>query len=150
MKIPTIYGWLDGRSCSCMLYSENHFKTCAWMGGSNMRYTLIIIVVSIGIIGLFQLVPILTFIVYSYIFIYVCLHFKEYQFLLVSIFHTYICFVYAKAWGLTLFQLIQFSIGILFQAYACVLLVFHKGGENSIFMFTIGICISTPLLYDRK
>ena len=62
-----------------------------------MRYTFDIIVVSIGIIGFFQLVSILTFIVYSYIFIYVCLNFKECQFLLVSIFHTYIyvC-VYAK------------------------------------------------------
>ena len=38
--------------------------------------------------------------------------------------------VYAKAWASTLFQLIHFSIGILIQAYACVLLVFHKGREK--------------------
>ena len=38
-----------------------------------MRYTLELIVVSIGIIGFFQLVSILTFIVYSYIFVYVCM-----------------------------------------------------------------------------
>ena len=37
-----------------------------------MSYTLDIIVVSIGIIGSFQLVSILTFFVYSYIF-YVCM-----------------------------------------------------------------------------
>ena len=34
-----------------------------------MRYTFDLIVVSIGIIGFFQLVSILTFLVYSYIFV---------------------------------------------------------------------------------
>jgi len=36
-----------------------------------MRYTLDLIVVSFGIIEFFQLVSILTFLVYSYIFVYV-------------------------------------------------------------------------------
>ena len=34
-----------------------------------MRYTFNIIVVSIGIVGFFQLVSILTFLVYSYMFV---------------------------------------------------------------------------------
>ena len=38
-----------------------------------MSYTFDIIVVSIGIIGFFQLVSILTFLVYSYTFFYVCM-----------------------------------------------------------------------------
>ena len=100
LKTPTFQGWLDGRSCSCMLYSENHSKPEHEMGGRNMRYTLDLIVVSIGIIELFQLVSILTFLVYSYMFwfMYVCLHFKEYQFRLVSIFSYiymfYLCLLY--------------------------------------------------------
>ena len=43
-----------------------------------------------------------------------------------------------------MFQLIQFSIGILLQAYACVLLVFHKGGENSIFIFQLVFVFPLP------
>ena len=42
-----------------------------WVVG-NMSYTFDIIVVSIGIIRFFQLVSILTFLVYSYIF-YICM-----------------------------------------------------------------------------
>ena len=26
LKTPTFHGWMDGRSCSCMLYIENYFK----------------------------------------------------------------------------------------------------------------------------
>ena len=26
LKTPTVHGRMDGRSCSCMLYNENHFK----------------------------------------------------------------------------------------------------------------------------
>ena len=63
-----------------------------WEVYRNMRYTLDFIVVSIGIIEFFQLVSILTFLVYSYICVYVWFHFKVYQFLLVSTYHTYICF----------------------------------------------------------
>ena len=61
LKTPTFNGRLDGRSCSYMLYSENHFKLeHDWVVGI-MRYTLDLIVVSIGIIEFFQLVSILTF-----------------------------------------------------------------------------------------
>ena len=95
LKTPTFHGRMDGRSCSCMLYIENLFKLEHDWEDRNMRYTLDLIVVSIGIIEFFQLVSILTFLVYSYIFVYVCLHFKEYQFQLVSTFHTYICFICA-------------------------------------------------------
>ena len=54
LKTPTIDGRLDGRSCLCMLYIENHFKhEHDWVVGY-MSYTLdLIIVVSIGIIELF-------------------------------------------------------------------------------------------------
>ena len=45
-----------------MLYSENHSKLEHEMGGRNMRYTLNLIVVSIGIIELFQLVSIFSYI----------------------------------------------------------------------------------------
>ena len=40
---------MDGRSCSCMLYSEIHSKLEHEMGGRNMSYTLDLIVASIGI-----------------------------------------------------------------------------------------------------
>ena len=60
LKTPTFHGRLDGRSCSCMLYSENHFKLEYDWEDRNMRYTLDLIVISIGIIGFFQLVSILT------------------------------------------------------------------------------------------
>ena len=58
-----------------------------------MRYTLDLIVVSIGIIEFFQLVSILTFFVYSYIF--VCMYAfisNSINFDWYLIFHTYICF----------------------------------------------------------
>ena len=38
-----------------MLYSENHSKLEHEMGGSNMRYTLDLFIVSIGIIEFFQI-----------------------------------------------------------------------------------------------
>jgi len=59
-----------------------------------MRYTMLVI--SIGIIELFQLVSILIFLYTHISFVYVCLLFQEYQCQLVSNFHTYI-FVYASA-----------------------------------------------------
>ena len=49
----------------CMLIIENHFKLEHEWAVGNMRYTLDLIVVSIGIIGLFQLVSIFTSLVYS-------------------------------------------------------------------------------------
>ena len=87
-----VVGW---GPCSCMLYCENYFKLDHVWEDRNMMYTLDLIVVSIGIIEFFHLVSILTFLVYSYICMYVCSHFKEYQFQLVSNFHTYICFICA-------------------------------------------------------
>ena len=113
-----------------------------------MRYTLDLIVVSIGIIGIFQLVSILTFLVYSYIFLCMYAYYSNsINFDWYLIFHTYMCFicayyipislstnhVYTKAWASTLFQLIWLSIGILIRAYALFLLVFHKGGEHFVF-----------------
>ena len=121
LKTPTFYGRLDGRSCSCVLYSENYFKLeHEWVVG-NMRYTSDIIVVSIVSLDSFnwyqywhflythiyflyvcmltlQIVSILigTHFSYTYIFfMYVCLYFIEYQFRLVSNFHTYRCFICA-------------------------------------------------------
>ena len=68
LKTPTFHGRLVGSSCSCMLYSENHFELeHEWMVGY-MRYTLGLIVVSIGIIGFFQLVSMLIFL-YTHIFV---------------------------------------------------------------------------------
>ena len=55
-----------------MLYSENHFKLEHDWEDRNMRYTLDLIVVSIGIIGFFQLVSILTFSCIL-IYFYVCM-----------------------------------------------------------------------------
>ena len=55
-----------------MPYIENHFKLEHDWEDRNMRYTLDIIVVSIGIIGFFQLVSILTFL-YTHIYLYVCM-----------------------------------------------------------------------------
>ena len=69
-----VVGWA---TMPCMLNIENHFKHVHEMGGRNMRYTLDIIVVSIGIIGSFQLVSILTFFcILIYFFLYVCLLFQ--------------------------------------------------------------------------
>ena len=51
-----------------------------------------------------------------------------------------------------IFQLISFQL-ILIQAYALFYLVFHKGGENSYFIFQLvfGLpLIFTPILYDEK
>ena len=60
-----------------------------------MRYTLDLIVISIGIIEFFQLVSILTFIVYSYI-LYVCmLSIPRISISIGIYFHTYICFICA-------------------------------------------------------
>ena len=77
-------------------FIENHFKLeHDWVVG-NMRYTFDIIVVSIGIIGFFQLISILTFLVYSYIFL--CIYaFTSYSinFDWYLTFHTYMCFICA-------------------------------------------------------
>ena len=106
LKTPTFHGRLDGRSCSCMLYSENLFKLVhEWVVG-NMRYTLDNIVVSIGIIGFFQLVSILTFIVYSYIFL--CMYAyssNSINFDWYLNFHTYICFYLCSKISQILFML---------------------------------------------
>ena len=95
LKTPTFHGRMDGRSCSCMLYSENHLNLNMIGRIGNMSYTFDIIVVSIGIIGFFQLVSILTFLVYSYnVFVYVCFQFLWYQFQLLSIYS----YIYKKIW----------------------------------------------------
>ena len=61
-----------------------------------MRYTLNLIVVSIGIIGFFQLVSILTFLVYSYMLLYMYAYIpNSINFDWNLIFHTYICFICA-------------------------------------------------------
>ena len=76
LKTLPIQGRLVGRPClACALLKIILNMCMKWVVG-NMSYTLDIIVVSIGIIGFFQLVSILTFLVYSYIFMYVCLLFK--------------------------------------------------------------------------
>ena len=86
---------MDGRSCSCMLYIENLFNLDHEWEDRNMRYTLDLIVVSIGIIEFFQLVSILSFL-YTHIFL--CM----YAYISNSInfdwylnFHTYIDFICA-------------------------------------------------------
>ena len=57
-----------------MLYSENHFKPEHGWEARLYELYFDIIVISIGIIGFFQLVSTLTFLVYSYIFfLYVCM-----------------------------------------------------------------------------
>ena len=51
-----------------------------------------------------------------------------------------------------MFQLISFQL-VFIQVYASFYLVFHKGGENSHFIFQLvfGLpLISTPILYDEK
>ena len=51
-----------------------------------------------------------------------------------------------------IFQLISFQL-VLIQVYASFYLVFHKGGENSYFIFQLVFrlpLISTPTLYDEK
>ena len=89
LKPPTFHGRLDGRSCSCILYCENHFNLEHDGRLGNMRYTLDLIVISIGIIGFFQLVSKLIIFVYTHIlFSYICM----YQCQLVYSFHTYIRF----------------------------------------------------------
>ena len=70
---PNLKGRLDGRPCTCLLYSENHFKLeHDWVIGY-MRYTLDIVCVSIGIIEFFQLVSLLTFFLYTHICFYICM-----------------------------------------------------------------------------
>ena len=79
----------------CMFFIANLFKhEHDWVVG-NMRYTFDISVVSIGIIGFFQLVSILTFLVYSYIF-YVCMFTLQIVSISIgiNIFHTYIKKIY--------------------------------------------------------
>ena len=52
-----------------------------------------------------------------------------------------------------MFQLISFQLVFFLQAYASFYLVFHKGGENSYFIFQLvfGLpLIFTPILYDEK
>ena len=62
-----------------------------------MRYTLDIIVVSIGIIGFFQLVSILTFFVYSYFLLCVCLKLVSSTVVgIYSISYTYTCLFVLK------------------------------------------------------
>ena len=79
-------------------FIENHFKhEHDWVVG-NMRYTFDIIVVSIGIIGSFQLVSILTFffvcILIYFLWMY-ALTSNSINFDWYLTFHTYICFVCA-------------------------------------------------------
>ena len=69
LKTPTFYGRIDGRSCSCMLYCENHFNFEHDWEDRIMRYTLDLIVVSIGIIGFFQLVSIIDIFLYTHMFL---------------------------------------------------------------------------------
>ena len=40
LKTPTIHGRMDGRSCSCMLYNENHLRLEHDWEDSYMMYTL--------------------------------------------------------------------------------------------------------------
>ena len=122
-----------------------------------------------GIIRFFQLVSLLTFLfVYSYMFLYMyaftsnSINFDWYL-----IFHTYIHILFVLTISLylwaqilvmlslifmtILFQLISFQL-VLKQAYASFYLVFHKGGENSYFIFQLVFylpLISTPTLYDE-
>ena len=94
--LPATGGWMGDHAHVCF-HSENHFKLeHEWVVGY-MRYTFDIIVFSIGIIGFFQLVSILTFLVYSYIF-YICMHTLQIVSISIgiNIFHTYIYFVYVK------------------------------------------------------
>ena len=92
LKTPTFQGWLDGRSWSCMPYIENYFKLEHDWEDRLYELNFDIIVVSIGIIGFFLLVSILTF---SCILIYVCMY-VCFSISIVSIsigiknFHTYI------------------------------------------------------------
>ena len=125
LKTPTIKGWLDGRSCSCMLYNENHFKLAHDWVVVDMRYTLDLIVVSIGIIEFFQLVSILTsFCILIYVLFYICMLTLHIVSISIGIYflHTYIddLFVliislYLEAQILVMLSL-SFSIGIHIQA----------------------------------
>ena len=72
LKTPTIHGWLDGRSCSCILYSENHFKLEPWLGGRLYELYHAFIVMSIGIIELFQLVSFWSSCILIFV-LYVCM-----------------------------------------------------------------------------
>ena len=97
LKTPTFYGRLVGRPCSCMLYRENHFKLERDWVVVIWCIHLIIIVVSIGIIGLFQLVPIIDISLYTHIF--VCMHAyisNVINFNWYLTFLTYICFICAS------------------------------------------------------
>ena len=154
---PTFHGRLDGSPCLVCFYWKSFLNMCMkWVVG-NMRYTLDIIVVSIGIIGSFQLVSILTFL-YTHI-LFLCMYaFNWYHLLwLVLIFYTPIYvlfvlknitnFVYAKAWVLTLFQLIQFSIGFLNKLMHVFCWYFIKGEKIRFSYFN---WYFVPLLYDRK
>ena len=77
-----------------------------------MSYTLDIIVVSIGIIGFFQLVSILTFLVYSYIFLCMYAFTSNYiNFDLVSNFSYIYMFMLKLEFLMTImFQLISFQL----------------------------------------
>ena len=78
LKTPTIDGWLDGRSCSCMLYIENQFKLEPWLGGSYMMYTLdhycCFQLVSLDSFNWYQYWHSFCILIYMF-FIYVCLLF---------------------------------------------------------------------------
>ena len=74
---PHLQGRLVGRPCLVCSLLKIHLKYVHEWVVSNMRYTLDLIIVSIGIIGSFQLVSILTILLYTHIFfLYVCLQFK--------------------------------------------------------------------------
>ena len=92
--LPSKGGWMGDHAHVCfivkIILNVNMIGRIGYM-----RYTFDIIVVSIGIIGFFQLVSILTFL---YTHIFVCM----YAFISYSInfdwyltFHTYICFICA-------------------------------------------------------
>ena len=100
---------------------------------------------SIGIIELFQLVSIWSFCILIIVYCVCMLSISIiYWWLVLILFHThiYVLFVllyfyilstnlvYARAWALILFQLIHFSIGILFSSLRIVLVLFHKKHVN--------------------
>ena len=91
LKPLSFYGQLVGRPCLLCLILKIILNMCMkWVVGS-MSYTLDLILSSIGIIGFFQLVSLLTFFLYTHMFLYICAYTSNnINFGWYSIFHTYI------------------------------------------------------------
>ena len=153
--LPSTGGWMGDHAHVCFIVKIIVNLNMCWED-RNMRYTFDIIVVSIGIIGFFQLVSILTFSLYTHI-LFLCMYAFNYNGINFNWYLIFIhIFFFAKLENLMIiiFQLISFQL-VFIQAYASFYLVFHKGGENSYFIFQLVFCLplvlySTPTLYDEE